>query len=229
MNTRAPRSSSLAVSHPDLAHVIINRLITVDKNRKDTALSRARRERGCFIHNLLVKQARGPENQLPMLITRDFAPKLFRETLRILHVQLNPPTDFDLLTFCDIETRVCRPIRYVLERRREEGKKWTFDIEVKADTERACQTSKDLEKRTPCDNVTLKSFRHEQWTVTDKLTARLSECGIFLSISYESQNFTSEEKCFGNLEICKYHGYFSQYFITLFLNCTFFMWKESRV
>ena len=145
MNTRAPRSSSLAVSHPDLAHVIINRLITVDKNRKDTALSRARRERGCFIHNLLVKQARGPENQLPMLITRDFAPKLFRETLRILYVQLNSPTDFDL--FCDIETRVRRPMRYVLERRREEGKKWTFDIEVKADTERACQTSKETLKK----------------------------------------------------------------------------------
>ena len=54
MKTRAPRSSFLAVSHPDFAHVIINRLITVDKNRKDTVLSRARRERGCFIHNLLV-------------------------------------------------------------------------------------------------------------------------------------------------------------------------------
>lgn len=54
MRARA-RSSFSPVSHPNLAHVIINRLITVDKNRKDTVLSE-RSERGCFMRNLLVKQ-----------------------------------------------------------------------------------------------------------------------------------------------------------------------------
>lgn len=63
---QALRSSFSPVSHPNLAHVIINRLITVDKNnRKDTVLSR-RSERGCFMRNLLVKQfLRGKGREKP--------------------------------------------------------------------------------------------------------------------------------------------------------------------